>query len=461
MVSTSDAYAAYVASKAASASFPGITDAVIAPHLFPHQRDLVTWALRRGRAAIFADTGLGKTAMQIEWARHVAERGRVIILAPLAVAEQTAREAARWGVDVSCARADNGARIIVTNYEMLHAFDPSAFAGVVLDESSILKSYTASTRNQLIEAFGATPYRLACTATPAPNDFTELGNHSEFLGIKSRVEMLAEYFVHDGGSTQDWRIKGHAEAAFWKWVCSWGAIVKRPSDLGHDDGGFALPPLHMQEHVIGVDHRQAWGQGYLFAPEATSLQDQRATRRMTMAERVKLAAEIASQEGPCLVWCELNDEADAVTAAVADAVQVAGSDSPEDKADRMLGFAEGRYRVLVSKPSICGFGMNFQRCARMVFVGASHSYEQTYQAVRRCWRFGQDKAVTVHVIRAETEGAIVENFRRKEADAARMASETGSIVGQSVRAEVLGASREWNEYAPAVRMGVPSWLGAE
>ena len=454
-------YEQYIASKAASESFAGIADAPIADHLFPHQHDLVRWALRRGRAAIFADTGLGKTAMQIEWARHVAERGRVIILAPLAVAEQTAREAARWGVDVACVRSDNGARIIVTNYEMLHAFDSSAFAGVVLDESSILKSYTAKTRNQLIEAFGSTPYRLACTATPAPNDFTELGNHSEFLGIKSRVEMLAEYFVHDGGSTQDWRVKGHAEAAFWRWVCSWGAIVKRPSDLGHDDGGFALPPLHMQEHVVGVDHMKAREHGYLFAPDATSLQDQRATRRMTMSDRVKIAASIASQDGPCLVWCELNDEADEVTKAVADAVQVAGSDTPEEKADRMLGFAEGRYRVLVSKPSICGFGMNFQRCSRMVFVGASHSYEQTYQAVRRCWRFGQDKPVTVHVIRAETEGAIVENFRRKEADAARMASETGSIVGQSVRAEVLGASREWNEYNPQKTQIIPSWIGKE
>ena len=400
--------------------------------------------------------------MQIEWARQVSDRGRVIILAPLAVAEQTAREAARFGVNVSHAREDNGAGIVVTNYEMLHHFDPAAFAGVVLDESSILKSFNGSTRNALIDAFGRTPFRLACTATPAPNDFTELGNHSEFLGVKTRVEMLAEYFAHDGGSTQDWRVKGHAEDAFWRWVCSWGAVVRLPSDLGHDDGGFALPALRMHERIVGVDHRAAHSEGYLFAPDATSLSDQRATRRITMGERVRIAAEIAAGDEPCLVWCELNDEADAVTKAVAGAVQVAGADSPEDKASRMLGFADGTgARVLVSKPSICGFGMNFQRCARMIFAGASHSYEQTYQAVRRCWRFGQTRPVDVYVIRAETEGAIVENFRRKEADAARMAGEMASRMRDVMRAEVTGARREWNDYEPRVKQTVPAWIGAD
>lgn len=457
-----DGYESVIRRKSASVAFGGITVDDVAPHLFPHQADLVRWALRRGRAAIFADTGLGKTAMLLEWARHVSERGRVIILAPLAVSEQIAREGARFGVDVTCLRADDGAsRIVVTNYEMLHHFATGDFVGVVLDESSILKSFNGSTRNALIETFAATPYRLACTATPAPNDHTELGNHSEFLGIKTRVEMLAEYFAHDGGSTQDWRIKGHAVDPFWRWVCSWGAVVKRPSDLGHDDAGFALPPLRMHDRIVEVDHSDARAMGLLFAPDALSLQDQRATRRATLSKRAALAAEIASGDDQCLVWCELNDEADACEAAIDGAVQVAGSDAPEVKAERMLGFAEGRYRVLVSKASICGFGMNFQRCARQVFLGASHSYEQTYQAVRRSWRFGQTRPVDVYIIRAETEGAIVANFRRKEADAERMAGEMGSRMRDVMRVEILGASREWNEYEPRARMVVPQWCRAE
>lgn len=441
--------------------FDGIEGAEIAPHLFPHQRVLTEWALRRGRAAIFADTGLGKTAMQVEWSRHVAQRGRVLILAPLAVAEQTVREAARFGVEIAYRREDRGDAITITNYEMLQHFDPGAFAGIVLDESSILKSFTGSTRNAVIEAFGQTPYRLACTATPAPNDFTELGNHSEFLGIKSRVEMLAEYFAHDGGSTQDWRIKGHAAEAFWRWVCSWGAVVKKPSDLGFADAGYDLPPLRMHEHVIRIGADEAIASGSLFAAEAVTLDDQRRTRRATMDERIRIAAEIASGSGPCIVWCELNDEADGIAAAVPDAVNVRGSDSPEEKRDALVGFSEGRIRVLVTKPSIAGFGMNWQHCARMVFAGASHSYEQTYQAIRRCWRFGQTAPVDVHVIRAETESAIVANFRRKEADAERMSVEMVARMRDTMRAEIGTAGREWNPYNPSINMQIPSWIVSE
>lgn len=455
-------YERFIATKRESVKAEGLVVDCLAPHLFDHQKALVRWALRRGRAAIFADTGLGKTAMLIEWSRHVSAEGRVLILAPLAVADQIAREGQRWDVDVRCLREDDHAsRIVVTNYEMLSHFNPADFVAVVLDESSILKSFNGSTRNALVESFAKARFRLCCSATPAPNDHTELGNHSEFLGIKSRVEMLAEYFVHDGGSTQDWRIKGHAVDPFWRWVCSWAAVVKRPSDLGFSDGGFALPPLRMHERVVAVDHRDAWASGLLFAPDAVSLADQRATRRVTMAKRVVIAAELAAGDDQCIVWCELNDEADAVTRAIDGAIQVAGSDSPEVKAERMLGFAEGRYRVLVSKASICGFGLNFQSCAREVFLGASHSYEQTYQAIRRCWRFGQTKPVDVFIIRAETEGAIVENFRRKEADAERMAGEMGSRMRDVMRSEILGASREWNDYSPAVKLLVPEWIGKE
>ena len=429
--------------------------------MFPHQESLVRWALRKGRCALFADTGLGKTLMQAEWARHVSATGPVLILAPLAVAEQTVAEAARFGIDVVYRQRPAGDRITITNYERLDAFDPAEYAGIVLDESSILKSFTGKTRNSLIESFANTPYRLACTATPAPNDHTELGNHSEFLGVKTRTEMLAEYFVHDGGSTQSWRIKGHAEDEFWRWVCTWAAVLKKPSDLGFADDRYNLPPLRMHEHVIRVDHADVHSEGLLFAPTATSLSDQRAVRRATTARRVEMAAQIADAPGQTLIWCELNAEADAVQAAIPGAVQVAGNDSVDDKRDRLLGFARGEFGVMVTKAKIAGHGMNWQGCARMVFVGASHSYEQTYQAIRRCWRFGQASPVDVHVIRAETEGAIVANFRRKEADAERLAAEMVSRVRDSMRDEIGGTSREWNPYEPRHNMTVPAWVGRE
>jgi superfamily II DNA or RNA helicase len=415
-------YEQWVANKFSVARFDGVEPGEMSPAMFPHQRDLVRWALRKGRAAIFADTGLGKSIMELEWARHVSRHGRVLILTPLAVAQQTVAEGRKFGIECVYRREDAGDAVTVTNYDMMHAFDASAFVGIVLDESSILKSFTGSTRNALIESFAQTPYRLACTATPAPNDFTELGNHSEFLGVKSRVEMLAEYFAHDGGSTQDWRVKGHAVSAFWRWVASWGAIVKTPEDLGHDGSAYRLPPLRMHEHTIHVEHEDAWSEGFLFAPDVKTLSEARATRRATIDKRVAKAAELAAGEAPAIVWCELNAEGDAVTAAIPGAVQVAGSDDNETKTERLEGFATGRYRVLVTKGSVAGFGLNFQHCARMVFMGASHSYEQTYQSIRRCWRFGQTRPVDVHILRAETEGAIVANYRRKEADAERLAA---------------------------------------
>lgn len=458
-----DAYEQFIDRKSASPSFDGIEidRESLAPHLYPHQADLTRWALRRGRCAVFADTGLGKTAILVEWARHVSARGRVLILAPLAVASQTVAEAARFGVAMQYARHDTGAPIVVTNYEMLHHFDAGDFVGVVLDESSILKSFSGTTRNTLIAAFSQTPYRLALTATPAPNDFTELGNHSEFLGVKTRVEMLAEYFVHDGGATQDWRVKGHAIRPFWQWVATWGAVVRMPSDLGHDDAAFRLPPKTMHEHVVDVDDSGARAAGMLFAVDAVTLSDQRATRRATIESRVEIAARLCASDEPAVVWCELNDEGDALAAAIPGAIQVAGSDAIDDKIERLEGFAAGRYRVMISKPSLAGFGLNWQHCARVIFVGASHSYEQTYQAERRCWRFGQTRPVEVHMIRARTEGSVIANYRRKEADAARMGAEMTAQVGDSVRREVRGTGREWNPYQPSVKQTVPTWVGEE
>jgi len=452
-------YAAFVESKSASTTFEGIDDDDMAPHLFPHQRDLARWALRKGRAAIFADTGLGKTAMQIEWARHVARRGRVLILAPLAVAPQTVAEAKRFGVDIAYRQTDAGDLITITNYERLSAFDPADFSGVVLDESSILKAFDGKTRNAIIGRFASTPFRLAATATPAPNDFTELGNHSEFLGIKTRTEMLAEYFVHDGGDTSEWRLKGHAERDFWRWLATWGAVVRKPSDLGYDDGAYALPPMKFFEHVIPVDNTLAHAAGMLFAAPAVSLQEQRGTRRATVGKRVEVAARIASEPGPCLIWCELNDESKALTQAIGGSVEVKGADDQETKMTSLAQFASGETRVLITKPSIAGFGLNWQHCSRVVFVGASHSYEQTYQAIRRCWRFGQTKPVDVHIIRAETEQLVIDNYRRKEADAARLGAEMAAQVLDAVRSEVRGASaREWNDYTANQEQIIPLWM---
>lgn len=454
-------YVGYVDAKGASERFaPVDDDPCLASHLYPHQRDLTRWALRKGRAAIFADTGLGKTAMQLEWARHASRHGRVLIVAPLAVAQQTVSEGSRFGVEVRYLRADDGASTIaITNYEMHDRFDPGDFVAVVLDESSILKSYTGATRNALIAAFADTPFRLACTATPAPNDFTELGNHAEFLGVKTRAEMLAEFFVHDGGKTQDWRLKGHAVSSFWRWVATWGAVVRSPADLGHDDTAFRLPPLRLHDHMVPVDHVAARKAGSLFAMPALTLSDQRATRRATVVRRVALVADIVAGDEPAVVWCGLNAESTACAAAIDGAVEVTGSMSLDEKIEALAAFGRGEARVLVSKPRICGFGLNWQHCARMAFVAPSHSYERTYQAIRRCWRFGQRRPVDVHFVAAETETAVVANYRRKEAAAERMAAEMTARCRDSVCAEVTGRlRREWNPYDPQTAMRLPAWL---
>ena len=313
------------------------------PAMFEFQKDVTQWALRRGRAAEFEACGLGKTIQQLEWARLVAEHSKapVLILAPLAVSSQTVREGEKFGIPVSYAQsaAQMRSSVTVTNYERLDAFDPSAFGGIVIDEGSILKNFTGAFRNQIIDAFKMTPYRLSCTATPAPNDFMELGNQAEFLGVMTRAEMLAMYFVHDGGSTQDWRLKGHAEDAFWRWVCSWAVLIEKPSDLGYDDGAFRLPPLEIVEHVIPVDHRDAHAGGSLFAMEAQNLSEQRSVKRGTISARVAKAAEIANgTDGPVFVWCELNDEGDALERAIKGAVQIEGSDTDEWKVDALRWF---------------------------------------------------------------------------------------------------------------------------
>ena len=454
-------YAAFLRRKAFVQPASGFSPDEIRTPLFAFQADITRWAIRRGRAAIFADTGLGKTRMQLEWAHQVADRtGRaVLILAPLAVAAQTVHEAGICGIEASESRDGRiVSPIVVTNYERLHRFDCSAFGGVVLDESSILKSYDGKTRAQLVSAFSSTAYRLACTATPAPNDHTELGNHAEFLGICPRVEMLAEFFVHDGGDTSTWRLKGHAERAFWRWLSTWAATIRRPSDIGHDDGPLRLPPLSIRQTVVDSAPSDA---GMLFAVNALTLEEQRVARRSSLPSRVSAAVELVNgSDDRWVVWCDLNAESAALSAAIRGAVEVRGDMTIEEKEARLSSFSAGEARVIVSKPSICGWGLNWQHTHRMAFVGVTHSFEAFYQAIRRCWRFGQQRSVECHVITSEAEGEVVANLRRKEALAAQMHEAMVEHVREFVRDEVRGHKHYRAEYAPSVEMEVPRWLAA-
>ena len=446
-------YEDFLRAKAITATPCGLTEHVeINPMLFQFQRDIVRWALRRGRAAIWADCGLGKTPMQLEFAQHIP--GDVLILAPLAVAQQTIREGEKFGIVASYARKPEqiSQRITVANYEMLEHFDVSRFVGVVIDESSILKAYDGKTRTQIIEAFAKTPYKLACTATPAPNDYMEIGNHSEFLGVMTRTEMLATFFCHDGGDTSQWRLKGHAEHEFWKWLASWAVMLRKPSDIGYDDAGFALPPLAIKQHV--VEAGAAAQEGMLFEMPAATLQERIAARRSSIESRVHKCAELCNASGEqWIVWCDLNAESQSLASEINGAVEVTGSDSLEEKEQAMADFGSGKIRVLVSKPSICGFGMNWQHCRNQAFVGLSDSYEQFYQAVRRCWRFGQKSTVNIHVITAATEGAVVANIQRKEADASRMAENMVQHMSSINESNIHGTQRMRDEYRKNVTEG--------
>ena len=428
----------------------------IMPALFPFQLDIVSWACKRGRAAIFADCGLGKSPMQLEWARQVTRhtQGRVLILAPLAVAAQTKREAGKFGIEgvVVARNQAQAGTITVANYEMLDHFDAEEFAGVVIDESGILKNFTGAIRTQIIETFKPTPFKLACSATPAPNDYMELGNHAEFLGSMSRQEMLSMFFVHDGGETQQWRLKGHAVADFWRWVCSWAVMMRKPSDLGYSDEGFILPPIEYIEHIVEADPLKA---GMLFDSEPSTLADRRNARRASIDDRVAKCAELvaAQNDQAWLVWCGLNKESEALTAAIPDAVEVTGSDEQEHKEKSLLAFANGDIKRLVSKSRIAGLGMNMQKCARQAFVGLSDSYEELYQSVRRSYRFGQTQPVEIHIITASTEGATLANVKRKERDAEEMARMMVEHMGAINQEDLRGTGRTMSSYARDVRRG--------
>lgn len=439
------------------ANVPALPDA-----MFAFQRDITSWALRRGRAALFAGTGLGKSFMELAWADaiHRVTGKDILHLAPLAVSAQMAREADKFGIVARLARSQSEcmAGDNITNYQKLDHFDLSKFGGVILDESSILKSTDGHYRTKLIEVCASIPFRLAATATPAPNDFMELGNHAEFLGVMSYTDMLATFFTHDNGDTQKWRLKGHAEDEFWKWMASWAVMLRRPSDLGYEDGAYQLPPLNQYQHHVAVDYAPSLDTGMLFPMEAASLQERIAARRDTVAERVALAASLTPTDRPFVWWCNLNAESEALVRAIPGAVETKGSDTDDVKERKLTDFSEGRTRVLVTKPSVAGFGMNWQHCADTGFVGLNDSFEQVYQAIRRFWRFGQTKPVNVHFIAAETEGAVVANLRRKEADAERMAAAMVRHMADLSSQQVRGSVRTVPNYNPTQPLVLPDFV---
>lgn len=420
--------------------------------LYDFQKDIVRWALKKGKACIFADCGLGKTPMQLSWAHQVNKHTDmpVLILAPLAVAEQTKREADKFGYTALVVKEQseciNG--INITNYEKLDHFVASEFVGIVLDESSILKSFSGKVRNEIIENFHDVPYKLACTATPAPNDYMELGNHAEFCGVMTRSEMLSMFFVHDGGQTSKWRLKGHAQDVFWQWLASFSVFIDNPRNLGYEADGYNLPMLNI--HEICVDGEPT--------NNTLSLSERREARRESLNSRCEYAASLANNnDDQWLIWCDLNSESELLASLIPDAVEVKGSDKDAHRTDAMLGFSTGKYRALVTKPSIAGFGMNWQNCNKMIFTGLSDSFEQFYQAVRRCWRFGQDEHVDVFIIISAKEGCVKENIERKQNDFTFMQHEMTTYTKEITKKELKSTCRISTPYEAKKEMILPNW----
>lgn len=448
-------YADFIARKATACIPAGFEPSDLGAHLFDFQAAITAWACKRGRAAIFADTGLGKTAMQTEWARQVCVHtgGNVLIVAPLCVAQQTVEEAAKWGIPIHYARHQDKARdgITITNYEMLGHFDPAAFAGVVLDESSILKAHDSKTRARIIEMFQATPYRLSCTATPSPNDHMELGNQAEFLGVMTATEMLAMFFVHDGGDTSQWRLKGHGKSRFWEWMATWAVCIRNPADLGFDGSRYILPGLNIAEHVLPADKPL---EGQLFAGIAQTLTERRDAKRGSIDARIRTAADLVNgHDRPAIVWCHLNAESEALAKAIPDAIEVTGSMTADEKEAAIMAFTHGARRAIVTKPSIAGFGMNWQHCADMVFAGLDDSFESFYQAIRRCYRFGQSEVVNVHLVSSESEGAVKANLERKQAQATDMAESMVQHMRELTARQIKGVTMEKSEYKRELAQG--------
>jgi len=452
-------YYAFLNQKKLDNNYRGFEPTSLNKHLFPFQRDIVKWAIRKGRACLFEDCGLGKTIQQLEWGQQVWKHTKkpVLIVAPLAVAEQTKKEGVKFGIPVNICMNQNDVvdGVNITNYEKLHKFIGSSFSGVVLDESSILKSYSGKIRSQIIDMFMSVPYKLACTATPSPNDYMELGNHAEFLGIMSYSEMLAMFFVNDSGHVSQWRLKRHAhEALFWEWLCSWAIMISKPSDLGYRQEGFDLPKLEYIECKLPAINK---GKGLLVI-EASTLTERRQVRKETIELRCKKAAELVNNsKDQWLLWCGLNKESEVLNRLIPDAVEISGSTEYELRKKYMFGFAEGKIRCLVTKPSIAGFGMNWQNCHKVIFVGLSDSWEQLYQAVRRVWRFGQKKQVQAYIIIEEREGAVLKNIRRKDKQARYMIKNMIKFT-KDITVKNLREGNEESEAWEKKEMILPNWM---
>lgn len=431
------------------------------------QYAICKWALKRGRAAIFADTGLGKTLMQLVWAYEVAEyTGEpVLIFAPLAVAGQTVEEGEKFGINVTYLRIQPDIipkGVYITNYEMRENFDPDSFAGVVLDESSILKNETGKTRRDFIDQWVITPYRLSCTATPSPNDFMELGNQAEFLGIMSMTEMLAMFFFNDASNTGTWKLKAHGEKKFFEWLATWAVFIRSPADLGFDATEYELPPLNIIEHTVQTAKvTQDTDQGELFAKPAQTLNERRKAKRDSIDERVKVAADLVNNSDESwIVWCFLNDEQDALEKAITvDYCSVRGSNTQDQKEERLLGFSHGKYRNIITKGKIAGMGLNWQHSHNAVFVGLDDSFEKFYQSVRRQYRFGQKHPVNVHIVTSDGEESIKKNIERKQSQHEKLSGEMAELMGEIMKKEILGASIDKTEYNPDIEMVLPEWIG--
>lgn len=423
------------------------------PMLYDFQKDIVRWALAKGRACVFSECGTGKTVVQLAWAHHVHQHtgGKILILAPLAVADQTKREADKFHYEAKVCESQEDCvdGINITNYEKLHKFVANEFVGVVLDESSILKSFTGKVRNSIIENFRNVPYKLACTATPAPNDYMELGNHSEFCGVMTRSEMLAMFFVHDGGQTSKWRLKGHAQDVFWQWMASWAVFIDNPANLGYQVSGYDLPALHINEIIVDGDKP---------ITEALTLTERRNARKETLQQRCEMAAKLVNEsDEQWLVWCDLNAEGDLLEKLIDESKNVQGSDKPAYKTETMLEFSDQKLKCLISKPQIAGYGLNWQNCHNMIFTGLSDSFEQYYQAIRRCWRFGQEKEVNVYIVISAREGCVKENIERKQNDFITMRDAMIELTKDITKKELKKTCRISTPYEPHVEMKLPEW----
>lgn len=454
-------YRAFIAARRGSMPKAGLDPAPMCDAMKSHQITAVDFALRSGKSAMFLDTGLGKSLCELEWAQQVSdETGKpVLILTPLAVAGQMIREGQKFGIEARQIREQHevGAGIMVANYERLPKLDPATFGGIVLDESSILKSFAGRTRNMLMDAFRDCRFKLAATATPSPNDHMELGNHAEFLGVMRQQEMLSKWFINDTSTaSQDWRLKGHAVEDFWSWVASWSRCATLPSDIGGDDTGYVLPDIDRKIHVVSADRQQDVEQGLLFRIPEMSATSFHKEKRLTIRDRCELAASLANHGKPVTVWCESNEESALLTKLVDDAIEVRGDQKPEEKEARLLGFADGKYRAIVTKPKLAGFGVNWQHCAHAVFASISFSYEQHYQAVRRSHRFGQDERVRNDIVITDTEATIWQAVNDK---AERHEEMKKGMRDAMIRAQSEAGVR--TAYDRPLDLAFPEWIKSE